>query len=465
MGVAGYDVVVIGGGAAGLVAALRSAGNGLRTALVERDRLGGECLWTGCIPAKTMLYAAEVRHLMERADAYGLAPCRQEIDWQRVLSAKDEVVAEIARLESPEALAQAGVALCKGSAHLRSPYEVEVDGRLLRTRNVIIATGSRQAPPRQMPGLAEVGYITHVEAVSLPSLPPSLAIIGGGPVGVEFAQIFARLGVRVTVLERSRAILVKEDPEVSAYLQRVLVDEGITVLTDCAVQRASRRAGKKVLSVQLGGHEAEVVADEVMLATGRLPNLEGLGVEDLELKRTPAGLVVDDELRTSLPNVYACGDVTGLFLLNHTATYQARIAVHNITFPDRPQRADYRVVPWVTFTDPEAAHLGLTEPEARARGLAVAIEHFPFSRLDRALTMRKSAGLVKVVADADSGEIVGAHIVGPGASNIIHEYALAMRAHLPLTEIAETIHAYPTLAEALKWTAERFVAERPRRAS
>lgn len=460
MSAAEYDVVVVGGGTAGIVAATRCASFGLRVAMVERDRLGGECLWTGCVPAKAMLSSAEVQHLMRRAAEYGLRPCLQPLEWARVIKAKDDVVNTIAEQDTPVSLRRAGVDVLFGTAAFLSPWELAVDGKAVRARNFVLSTGSRQAEPRQIPGLAEAGYITHVEAVNLKSLPDSILIIGGGPVGIEFAQIFARLGAKSIVLDRSETILAREDPQVAHYLQRLLREEGVEILVRATAGKVSRRQERKVVTVVQNGAGREVEVDEVMLATGRAPNIEELRIEGIGLRRGPWGLEVDEHLRTNLPHIYACGDVTGKFLFSHVAEYQARIAAHNIAFPEDPRRADYRVVPWATFTEPEVAHLGLTEPEAREAGYDVGVECFPFSRLDRALVIRKSEGLVKVIGDNQTGEIVGAHIVGPGAGNIIHEYAVAMKAHLPLSEVAETIHAYPTLSEALKLAATQFEEER-----
>lgn len=456
MTVPAYDVLVIGGGTGGLVAATRAAGHGLKTALVERERLGGECLWTGCVPTKAMLQSAELHHQITRAEEFGLTPCRQPLEWSRVVLAKDRIVARIAEHDSPEAMARAGVETYKGNARFLTPHEVEVDGQVLQGRNIVIATGSRQSDPSHIGGLREAGYITHVEAVDLPHLPPTIAIIGGGPVGVEFAQLFARLGAEVTLLERTGLILAKEDPEISRYVERSLTAEGIAIKHHCAEKTISARGGKKVLSAELDGVPAEMEVDEVFLATGRAPNLEGLGLERIGVKTGPRGIEVDEQMRTSLPHVYACGDVAGKYLFTHVAEYQGTIVAHNIAFPDRPRRADYRVVPWATFTDPEVGHVGLSEPEAREAGHDVAVERYSFASSDRAITMRKAEGLVKVLADAHSGQILGAHIVGPGAGNLIHEFALAMRLQAPLSAIAETIHAYPTLSEAVKWAAMAF---------
>lgn len=451
-----FDVLVIGGGSGGLSAASRSAGRGLRTALVEREELGGECLWTGCIPAKALLYSAEVRHTMSRADDYGLKPCKQEIDWPSIVRAKDEVVARIARQNTPETLQQAGITFFRGEARFRSPNEVVIGDDLVTTRYVVIATGSRQAEPRFIPGLSECGYITHVEAVHLKELPQSIAIIGAGPVGVEFAQLFARVGVQVTLLERSDTILAREDEDAALYIQELLREEGITILTNASAKGAEMRGRKKVLTIEQEDARSEVIVDEVLLATGRTPNIDRLGLREVGVETTPTGVIVDAQMRTTVPHIFACGDVTGRYLFNHVAEYQGAVASYNIACPSQPRAADYRVVPWATFTDPEVAHVGMTELEARAAGYDVEIERFSLSRADRAITIRKTAGLVKVIADARSGQILGAHIVGASAGNMIHEYALAMKARVPITEIAETIHIYPTLSEALRWAAAQY---------
>lgn len=453
---ASYDVVVIGGGTAGLAAAKRCASHRLKVALIERGRLGGECLWTGCIPAKTMLNSASVYHLMQRAGEFGLPEFARPVDWARVVRAKDEVVDRIAQESSPEVLAAQGVDTFQGAASFRSPHEVTVGGRVIVGRNIVVATGSRQAELRNVPGLREVGYITHVDAVTMPRLPRRIAVIGAGPVGVEFAQMFGRLGAEVIVMERSDMILSQEDPEISAYLEHVLTEEGLCIIHDCSVRYVRGAGEAKALGLEDATGYGELIVEEILLATGRVPNLEELNLEAAGVQVNKRGIVVDEYLRSSVPHIYACGDVSGQYLFSHVAEYQAGVAAHNIAFLEAPIRADYRIVPWATFTDPQVGHVGLTEPQAREAGYEVKVERFYLSGLDRALTLRQAQGMVKVVAEAKSGRILGAHIVAPNASNLIHEYVLAMKAGIPLREIADTMHAYPTLSEAVKAAAAKF---------
>ncbi len=451
-----YDVLVIGGGTAGLVAAKRAAGGRRKVAIVERDRLGGECLWTGCIPAKTLLNSASVYRTIQKAQDYGLPADNEPLNWPDVVRAKDEVVARIAREDGEKALASADVAFLRGSAAFLSQHEVLVQGGVLTADQVVVATGSRQAEPRGLPGLLEAGYITHVQAVSLPLLPRRLAVIGAGPVGVEFAQLFSRLGSRVTLLERSDQILSQEDPEIAHYLERLLREEGLSIVHGCTVQAARATRSGKVLEIRREDRDEELLVDEILLATGRAPNVEQLNLAAAGVETDQRGIKVDYYLRTSAPNIYACGDVSGEFLFSHVAEYQARLVAQNILLPGAPRMADYSVVPWATFSDPEVGHVGLTESQALAAGHSIKVERFLLANLDRALTLRQGRGLVKVIAEAHSGRILGAHIVGPGASNIIHEYVLAMRAGIPLPEIADTIHAYPTLSEAVREAAAKF---------
>ncbi|MHB1132295.1 MAG: dihydrolipoyl dehydrogenase family protein [Chloroflexota bacterium] len=450
-----YDVVVIGGGTAGLTAAKRLAGYGRRVALVERSRLGGECLWTGCIPAKAMITSANTYHLMQRAGEFGLPECSPPADWSRVVRAKDRVVARIALEDAPEAMARRGVDVYTGTATFVASHRVLVGGQHLSARHFVIATGSRQAIPSFIPGLVEIGYITHVEAISLPVLPARLAVVGGGPVGVEFAQLFARLGAQVTLVERSEFILSQEDTEVSAFLQELLLAEGLDVRSATSAKSARATAGGKALLMRTGELETEIEVDEILVATGRAPNIEGLNLVKAGVQVSKRGIEVDAYLRSSAPHIFACGDVAGGYQFSHIAEYQAGMVVHNILSPEHPRAAEYAVVPWATFTDPEVAHVGLTEAEAAA-GQAIQVERFSLAGLDRALILRQARGLVKVIAEAGTGRILGAHIVGPNASNLIHEYALAMRAGILLPEIADTIHAYPTLSEAVKAAAGKF---------
>ena len=451
-----YDVVVIGGGTAGLTAAKRLAAHGRRVALVERWRLGGECLWTGCIPAKAMLSSASAYHLMQRAGDFGLPECTPPADWARVVQAKDRVVQRIALEDSLDVLSRLGIAVHHGSASFVESHRVVVAGEELAAENFIIATGSRQAAPTFIHGLVDLGYITHVEAVSLPGLPARLAVVGGGPVGVEFAQLFARLGARVTLVERSTYVLSQEDPEIAAYLQGLLLEEGLDVRSGASAKSARAAAGGKVLVVAQEGREEEVEVDEILVATGRAPNLEGLNLATAGVRVDKRGVEVDHFLRSSAPHVLACGDVAGGYQFSHVAEYQANLAAHNLVSPDHQRAADYGVVPWATFTEPEVGHVGLTESEATLAGNAVEVARFSLTGLDRALTIRQARGLVKVVAEAGTGRILGAHIVGANASNLIHEYALAMRTGILLPEIADTIHAYPTMSEAVRAAAAKF---------
>jgi pyruvate/2-oxoglutarate dehydrogenase complex dihydrolipoamide dehydrogenase (E3) component len=453
-----YDLVVIGGGTAGLVSAAGAASMGARTALIERDRLGGECLHYGCVPTKALIRSAKVAHTLRRAEEFGMKPVEAEVDFPAVMRRMRRVIGEVGRHDSPERFRALGVELfLEQQASFEAPDEISVDGRSLRARSVILATGSHPAVP-PVTGLREAGYITHVEALELERLPESLIIIGAGPIGCEFAQIFTRFGCRVSLLEVLPNPLPREDPEISVTLRDRLEAEDVSFHGGRRVIEVRRTGSEKaVISENDRRERLELRAEEILLATGQLPAVEGLNPENagIELQRT--GVRVDANLRTTAPGVYAAGDVTGKYLFTHVAEYQGRLALRNALFP-LGSRADYRVVPRVTFTDPEVARVGLTEPEARRQHDKVKVFRYPFADLDRAIADGEPEGFVKLVADR-RGRILGGHIIGAGAGNLIQEITLAMHRNIPVGQLSQTIHAYPTLSEGVKRAADIYYRE------
>ena len=455
-----YDVAIIGGGAAGLVTAVGSARLGTRVALIERDRLGGECLWTGCVPSKALLRSAEAAHDMRRGSDFGLGDIAMEPQFDRVMASMRRVIARIQPRDDPERFRAMGVDVIKGSAELTAPGQVRVDGKELEARRVVIATGSRPVVP-PIDGLGSVGHLTHESILELERRPARLLILGAGPVGLEFAQIFARLGSHVTVVEMAPTILPREDAEVAERLRACLEAEGIRFrLAARAVAALRTDAGKALDLMGADGRRSRVVGEAILVATGMRPSTAGLGLEAVGAELDDRGAVrVDSSLRTTASSVWAAGDVTGVLFFTHVADYQARLVVRNMFFPI-PGKADYGRVPWATYTDPTLARVGLTEAEARDRhGDRVGIYRAELDDLDRAITDRTDRGMVKLVTDRP-GRLLGAHILARHADALIHEPALAMRTGTRIGGLSQMVHAYPTLPEAIRKAADSYYGEK-----
>lgn len=449
------DLLVIGGGTAGLVAAAGGASLGARVALVERDLLGGDCLNYGCVPTKALVRSAKVASLVRRADEYGVRAGDVEVDFAAVMERMRSIVQNVGRHDDPQRFRDLGVRLLLGgTARFVAPGRVEVDGRVVDAARCIVATGSTPAVPR-LPGLREAGFLTHVEALALQRLPTSLVVIGAGPIGCELAQVFARFGSRVTLLGAGPLPLPREDPEVGEALRAFLEADGVDFRGGVRAEEVRTKARTKIVhGHDLDGAPVVVRGEEILVAAGRSPGVGELDVTAGGLALVRGGVMVDDQLRTSATGVWAAGDVTGKRLFTHVAEYQAKIALSNALFPAR-RRADYRVVPWTTFTDPEVARVGLTEEEARAQHDDVAVYRYGFDDLDRALTDGEGHGFVKLVAGR-RGRILGAHIIGPEAGNLVAEVVLAMQKGLPVTSLSSTIRVYPTLTEGLKRAADVY---------
>ncbi|PWB46074.1 MAG: pyridine nucleotide-disulfide oxidoreductase [Candidatus Methylomirabilota bacterium] len=452
-----FDLAVIGGGTAGLVTSAGAASLGAKVALIERDRLGGECLHTGCVPSKALIRSAKVLHLMRRAADFGLNPPEVSFDFVKVMDRMRQVQAQVGKHDSPERFKGLGVTLFSDQASFLSPTELKVGGEPIAAKKVVIATGSRTAVP-PIEGLAEVGFLDHVGALTLSHLPRSVVILGAGPIGIEFAQLFARFGVRVTVLEVVGQILPREDQEVAQALEAILRAEGIDIHTCTKAFRVEQSGTEKLVHGECTGASVTFRAEEIFLATGRRPNVEELNLEAAGVSYNSKGIMVDETLRTRARNIWACGDITGKLLFTHVAEYQARLVVRNALFPFK-SRADYSAVPWCTFTDPEVARVGLTEAEAREQFGNVKVYRYRFGDLDRALCDGEAMGLTKLVC-TPKGKIVGAHILGPQAGDLIQEVILAMRKGLPVGALAQTIHAYPTLVEGVRRAADQYYREK-----
>ena len=455
---ANYDLVVIGGGTAGLVSAAGAASLGARVALVERDRLGGDCLYNGCVPTKALVKSARVAHLVRHSEEYGVVSGGAEVDFPAVMDRVRRVIERAGEHDSPERFRKIGVDVFLDEARFESPDRISVDGHRLQARSVIVATGSHSTTP-PIDGIAEAGYVDHVGALALRRLPRSVIVVGSGPIGSEFAQIFARFGSDVTLVSTSPLPLPKEDPEIGEVLRQVLLADGVTFHGGYRAEKVRVEGAEKVMTVRNeAGHEVEVRGEEILVAAGRAPTAGSLALENAGIELEEKGLKVDEHLRTTAPNVYAAGDITGKYLFTHVAEYQGRNALRNALFPVKA-KADHRVVPWTTFTDPEVARVGLTEEQARREHDDVKVFRQPFSGVDRAMADGETTGLVKIVTGR-RGKILGGHIIGPDAGNLIHEIVLAMQKNIPIGTLSTTIHVYPTLAQANQRAADNYYREK-----
>jgi pyruvate/2-oxoglutarate dehydrogenase complex dihydrolipoamide dehydrogenase (E3) component len=443
-----YDMTIIGGGSGGLTAARVATALGANVLLIDKERLGGDCLTYGCVPSKSMIHVARVVHQAKESAKLGLMPASLGVDMAKVSAYIQGVIGRVAEGEK---VYTEGVTVKFGQVSFKSATELVLNGEVFTSRNTLIATGSRPAVPK-VDGLEEVGYLTNEGAFDLMHLPASLIIVGGGPVGVELSQAFERLGSKVTIIQGPERILPREDPEVSDTVARVLTGEGIEIVTGARFVKASRNGNKKVVTAKRGNELLNFEADEILLALGRQPNVEGLNLEAASVKYDNKGIKVDDNLQTTTSNILAIGDVVGGYLFTHVAAYQSGVAVRNALVPVGKKKVDYRVVPWCTFTDPEAARVGLTPDEAEKQHKQIRIVKFPWSDIDRAQTEGETVGFIKLVLAGKKDEIVGAHMVGARAGEMLGEMALAMQHSLTLNDIFNTIHAYPTMNTGLQQT-------------
>ena len=444
-----FDVVVIGGGTAGLVTASGCARLGRRVALIERKALGGDCLWTGCVPTKSLVATAKLAHQMQTADRWGLPPVHPPLSPRAIMESMREARRVTSAHDDPERFRKLGIDVIESDARLLSAHEVAAGDRLLRSKDIVIATGSRTAVP-PIPGLREAGFIDHASFLDRDEFPSSILIVGGGPIGIEFAQILRRFGVGVTVVEMAETILPSEDPDTAERLLAILKSEGVDVRTGWRVASVRLENGARAAVIEhRSGSTQQIAVDEILVATGRRGNIEDLGLEDAGVATRDSFIEVDRYLQTSQPRVWAIGDVRGGLLFTHVAAYEAVKVVRNMLFPGR-SAADYSNIPWSIYSDPEIAHLGLTEPEARERyGRELNVYTADLADVDRAIVDRATAGFVKLLCDR-KGRIVGAHVVAAGASALIAQIVLARKKDARIGELAQVIAPYPSLADALQ---------------
>jgi dihydrolipoamide dehydrogenase len=452
-----FDIAVIGGGAAGLVAASGSVQLGARTALIEKDRLGGDCLWYGCVPSKALIKSAKVVHLLKRVKDYGVDDVDIRFDFKNVIGKVQSLRSRIGEHDDPARFEKMGVKLFTGAPKFVSNEEIEINGERLKSKKIVIATGSSPFVP-PIEGLKDTGYITNVEVFSLKKLPGSLAVIGGGPIGIELAQALSRLGSDVTVIEMLDRILIKEDKEVSSELTGILEAEGMKIMTGTKVVKVRKEGDKKIVTVLRDGKEEEVVSEEILMSVGRIPNVDGLDLEKAGVEYDRRGIKVDKSLKTTASHIWACGDVAGPYQFTHMAEYQAGIVIRNALF-HIPAHVDYSAVPWATYTDPEVATVGIIEEMAAQQGIKHKVFKFEFSGLDRAIIEQETKGFVKIVC-TPSGKLLGATIIGHNAGELIHEYVLAVKEGMPLSKISSTIHIYPTVSQIIKRTCDKYYSEK-----
>lgn len=455
------NLVVIGAGAAGLVSAYIAAAVKAKVTLVEAGKMGGDCLNTGCVPSKALIRSAKLVHQMAHADRYGLAPREPRFSFRRVMARVREIIQTIEPHDSVERYTRLGVEVLQGHARIVDPWTVEIalnDGgtQRLTTRSIVIATGAQPFVP-PLPGLEETGYVTSDTLwdafAGLDEAPRRLVVLGGGPVGCELSQTFARLGSSVTQVERGARILGREDEEVSVLTRAALESDGVTVLTEHEAVRCEASGDDKALIVRRDGSEARIEFDYLLCAVGRAPRLAGYGLEELGIP-TERTVVTNEYLETLYPNIFAAGDVAGPYQFTHTAAHQAWYATVNALFGEfRRYKADYSTIPRATFVDPEVATVGLNEQEATSKGIPFEVTRYELAELDRAITDSATEGFVKVLTVPGKDRILGATIVGEHAGDLLAEYVLAKRWKLGLNRILGTIHAYPTLAEANKFAA------------
>jgi dihydrolipoamide dehydrogenase len=454
-----YNLVAIGAGSAGLVSAYIAAAVKAKVALVERHRMGGDCLNTGCVPSKALIRTAKLLSHIRRSKEFGVRGASADFDFAEVMERVQAVIRAIEPHDSVERYTRLGVDCVQGTARITSPWTVEVTGgggetQVLTTKNIVIAAGARPFVP-PIPGLAEAGPLTSDNVWELRELPRRLVVLGGGPIGCELAQCFARLGAKVSQVEMLPRILVREDPEVSALVAARFREEGIDVLAGHKAKAVHREDGETIVVVEHEGADRRIACDAILCAVGRTANTAGYGLEELGIPTTKQKTVeVNEYLQALYPNIYACGDVAGPYQFTHTASHMAWYCAVNALFGGlRRFRVDYSVIPWATFTDPEVARVGLNEEEAKEKKVPYEVSVYGIDDLDRAIADGEAHGFVKVLTAPGKDRILGVTIVGEHAGDLMAEFVMAMRHGIGLNKILGTIHTYPTMAEANKYAA------------
>ena len=448
------NLVVIGAGSAGLVTSYIAAAVKAKVTLIEKNKMGGDCLNYGCVPSKAILRSAKLLSHVARSSEFGIHSASAEFDFAEVMERVQQVIRDIEPHDSIERYSGLGVDVVQGEARISSPWTVEVNGNTIRTRNIVVATGGRPFVP-PIEGLDQIDYFTSDNLWELRKKPEKMVVLGGGPIGCELTQAFVRLGVQVTQVEMLPRLLLREDAEVSSLVQEKFVAEGVQVLTGHAAKRFYRRDGQNYVVAEAESGSVEIEFDTLIVAVGRAAHTSGFGLEEVGVRlRANRTIEVNEFLQTNIPTIYACGDVTGPYQFTHVAAHQAWYTSVNTLFGIlRRFKVDYSVIPWATFTEPEIARVGLNETDAREQGVAYEVTRYGIDDLDRAIADSEAHGFVKVLTVPGKDRILGVTIVGEHAGDLIAEYVLAMRHGLGLNKVLGTIHIYPTLAEANKYAA------------
>lgn len=452
-----YNLVVIGAGTAGLVTAAGAAGLGAKVALIERHLMGGDCLNVGCVPSKGVIRASRAAHDVKIAGQFGITlGGNATIDFGKAMERMRRIRAGISFHDSFERFSrELGIDVFLGTGKFTGPDSIDVEGKRLRFKKAAICTGARAAAP-PIPGIEETGYLTNENVFWLTELPKRLTVIGGGPIGCELAQAFGRMGSEVTVIEAAGRLLVREDDDAAEIVRQSMLRDGVNIILNARILKAERRGTDKVITVERNGKKEEIRVDEILVGIGRAPNVEGLDLEKAGVEYdTREGVKVNEMLQTSNPRVYAAGDICFPYKFTHTADALARIVIANALFKGR-QKTSSLIIPWCTYTDPEVAHVGMYEKEARNKGLDVLTLSVPLSDIDRALLDGETEGFARVHLKKGSDTILGATVVARHAGEMLNELSLAITAKLGLSAIGRTIHPYPTQAEAIKRLADAY---------
>ncbi len=444
-----YNLVVLGAGTAGLVAAAGAAGLGAKVALVEKHWMGGDCLNVGCVPSKTLIRAARAAYEARTASRFGVRVPNVEVDFAAVMERVRSVRAGISPHDSAKRFSELGIDVFLGEGRFVDSETVEAGGERLSFKRAVIATGARAVQP-DVPGLREAGFLTNESVFNLTTLPAHLAVIGGGPIGCELAQAFQRLGARVTLFHNKEHLLDREDADAARVVQEQFVREGIQLVLGARLTRVEQRGAEKWFHFETKAGSSSLAVDKILAGAGRAPNVEGMNLEGIGVEfDRKRGVRVDDHLRTTNARVFAAGDVCMNWKFTHAADFAARIVIQNSLFMGR-KKLSALTMPWATYTEPEIAHVGLYEHEARERGFVLDTYTQPFEKVDRAITDGETEGFVKIHTRRGSDEILGATIVGPNAGDMISEVSVAMAGRVGLGKIASVIHPYPTVAESIR---------------
>ncbi|MDP5275792.1 dihydrolipoyl dehydrogenase family protein [Chengkuizengella axinellae] len=453
-----YDLIVIGGGAGGLTAAAGGANFGAKVALIDKASFGGDCLWTGCVPTKSLIQSAKIVQTAKKASHLFDLEVRGVPNFKAARDRLNESIATIQKHDDDQRFIDMGIDVYHGSATFKNENEIKINGETtIKGKRIVIATGSRPMIP-PIDGIKETGYLTNETALQLDKQPESLLVVGGGPIGLEFAQSFTRFGTKVTVVEMGATILGKEDSDLVPYVIDSLKSEGVQFITGAKVVKTALTSAVKEVTIEQNDQQFVLKFDEILLASGRVPNSDKLELENTDIKTNRGYITVNKKLQTSVPHIYAIGDVNGYYPFTHKAGYEGKLVVSNAVFGLK-RNADYTNLPWVTYTDPELFHLGLTEEEARKSGKKIKVYKTPLDDVDRFVSDHETKGLIKIIAD-EKGVILGAHAVGPGAGDFMQEVVFAKQFGHKIGSISNVIHPYPTHVGGVQRTADLYWREK-----